>query len=554
MLSKGHKLKTKGHIGFSPKKKNSVVSNVCGAAAYNGQLNLLRSLYGMYGSELGTEYKCEEKKGTSGGGSLQKELSGATPLMLAVASGDKNIETVKWMIEEVECNTKEKDWQDNTVLHLAVRYNCKEIVSYLICANLVDPFQKNQAGESAVSMAQALGLDEVSKILSLCKDNSGQKMAELLDLIKAEEERKEKKKKKKADKRKKKHKVSEEEPEPEKDDEIVEIGDSSAAAKGEKTEGNEEEKKALIAAPENDEDEPEPVSKPANDLEILPPKVIPEPETEEFFYEEPKHGHVTRDHRRERAKAAERSDNKNEHPESVESGTGSRSRGYGTVNRYSRRGHYGYRGSRAYVARQRGNFGGTSREVTAPAVAEAAAIQETPAAPPQPPQKPEVTETAATQPAAAVPEAKSAEVVPEPKESEPAKAEPEPQPEKTELEKVEAEKPEPEAEPVPEPAAESVTEVVSPPKVDEPVAAPEAEKALDPAEELTAMIKSELLSSPEKTEAGAAKQDKNVQTDAVVIASSVEDLERDNEMANNLASEFAVRFLLGSSTKHNKNG
>lgn len=176
LLSRGHSLKSKGHIGYSQKKKNSVVSNVWGAAAFNGRLDLLRSLYDLHRAETDFELKAEEKRGIATTGTFQKEVSGATPLMLAIIAGDQNLETVKWLIEEVECKTNVTDWQDNTILHLAVRYNCSSTVSYLICTNIVDPFKRNAEGESAVSMAQAMNLEEITQILAICKDNSGQKV------------------------------------------------------------------------------------------------------------------------------------------------------------------------------------------------------------------------------------------------------------------------------------------------------------------------------------------------------------------------------------------
>ncbi len=175
-MEKEQPLETRGHIGYSLKRKNSVVSNVWGAAAFNSQLDLLRSLYSIYSGGLPLELRTEERRGLASSGTFQKELTGATPLMLAVAAGDHNKEVVQWMIEEAECNTDVKDWQENTLLHLAVRYNCREITSYLVCANIVDPFQRNAEGESAPSMAQALSHSEISNILSSCKDNSGQKV------------------------------------------------------------------------------------------------------------------------------------------------------------------------------------------------------------------------------------------------------------------------------------------------------------------------------------------------------------------------------------------
>ena len=107
--------------------------------------------------------------------------------MLSMLSGDRNIDVIKWLIEESECDTDVKDWQENNILHLAVKYCNTKIVNYLVCTKIVDPFQRNSLGESAISMAQELELHDISSILSNCKDNSSQKMDELLEFINEEE-------------------------------------------------------------------------------------------------------------------------------------------------------------------------------------------------------------------------------------------------------------------------------------------------------------------------------------------------------------------------------
>lgn len=174
LLEKGMSLNTKGHIGFSPKKKNSIVSNAWGAAAYNSSLTMLESLLNKSSDEAFKELKAEEKK--CGQGSLQKEVVGFTPLMLAVMAGDKNLSVVAWLIQEGGCKTNVIDWQGNSLLHIAVKCNCPNILKFLLFNTTIDPFQRNNDGETASSMANALGNQDMISALAGCKDNSGQKV------------------------------------------------------------------------------------------------------------------------------------------------------------------------------------------------------------------------------------------------------------------------------------------------------------------------------------------------------------------------------------------
>eukprot|EP00826_Nyctotherus_ovalis_P040645 TRINITY_DN4025_c0_g1_i18.p2 TRINITY_DN4025_c0_g1~~TRINITY_DN4025_c0_g1_i18.p2 ORF type:complete len:266 (+),score=101.84 TRINITY_DN4025_c0_g1_i18:710-1507(+) len=114
--------------------------------------------------------------------------------MLAVISG--HLHVVRWLIEEKKCAADGTDWQENTLLHLAVKYNRKDLVEYFVDKDLINPFQRNAAGETPASMAKDLDLDDLQAILSRCKDDSQQKIEELLNMLNEEEERKERKKKK----------------------------------------------------------------------------------------------------------------------------------------------------------------------------------------------------------------------------------------------------------------------------------------------------------------------------------------------------------------------
>ena len=174
LLEKDQSFKLVGHIGYSPKKKNSVISNVVGAAAYHGAQSVLDFAFSLKSEDINFEHKTVEKKGATG--TLQKEMTGCTPLMLAVVAGDGNLERTKWLFETAKCNPSATDWQGNTALHLAVKYNCPETLRYLIQTNCFEPFQRNENGETAASMAHALSLTSITDILATCKDNSSQKV------------------------------------------------------------------------------------------------------------------------------------------------------------------------------------------------------------------------------------------------------------------------------------------------------------------------------------------------------------------------------------------
>ena len=143
--------------------------------------------------------RSEEKK--TSGGAWQKETIGSTPLMLAVISGC--VDAAKLLIKKFGCNLMIKDLQDNSLLHLAVKYNCKQLVNFFVNETAIDPCQRNALGETPFSRANSMELKEISNILEKCQDNSQEKLEELINLI-DEEKRREENRKKKASKRSKK--------------------------------------------------------------------------------------------------------------------------------------------------------------------------------------------------------------------------------------------------------------------------------------------------------------------------------------------------------------
>ncbi len=165
----------KGHMGYSPTRKNSVVSNCFGAAAFHCQLFALKWMLKSFHNELQKEFRAEERRG-AGTGTLKDELSGCTPLLLCLTKGDSSVDVVKWMIHDAKCDPGAVDAQGNSAIHLAVRYNCIEILNFLLSATKVSPFERNVAGETPAIMAKKLKLQRVSEILDKLDDGSDQKV------------------------------------------------------------------------------------------------------------------------------------------------------------------------------------------------------------------------------------------------------------------------------------------------------------------------------------------------------------------------------------------
>lgn len=175
MLEKGHSLNCTGHIGYSKKKQNSIISNIIGAAAFHGSQCVLKWLHSTYASSLDYEFPSQEKKGL-GCGSFIRELTGSTPLMLAVIAGDFNIETVKWMIESAKCNPLAIDLFDNSLLHYAVMSNCPDILNYLLTDIKLNPCNRNKEGDTPILTAAKLGHESLHTILSQFSYKSEEKV------------------------------------------------------------------------------------------------------------------------------------------------------------------------------------------------------------------------------------------------------------------------------------------------------------------------------------------------------------------------------------------
>jgi ankyrin repeat protein len=105
-----------GFIGFSRKRKNQIISNVVGAAAFNGSNKILKKI--LKESTKDINYLSTEKKDFNAIGSYQLEYTNYTPIMLAAAGGGQNLDCIKQLVT-AKADLTRLDGVENNILHVA---------------------------------------------------------------------------------------------------------------------------------------------------------------------------------------------------------------------------------------------------------------------------------------------------------------------------------------------------------------------------------------------------------------------------------------------------
>ena len=209
VISNGGNLWESGHICLSRKKKNSVIGNVIGLAAYMGHDKILNFALGKASSSINDEVNtpCLEQVDVLGPNkTVKSEFDGFNPLMLAMVSEKPSLEIVKKLLAgsaHFDCRAKHN--QDN-ILHLAARHQTTTaVLEYLVKS--IDHkllFERNAHGETPLSIAEARKWEEATKLLSQLQanyDKSNQKADDLLSLIDQEQARAEREKQKRKEKK-----------------------------------------------------------------------------------------------------------------------------------------------------------------------------------------------------------------------------------------------------------------------------------------------------------------------------------------------------------------
>ncbi len=166
---------TSGFICLSKKKKNQVKSNIFGAAAYHGNIDLLKFIQNK-SKVLDINYKAWEvsdKHATK----LIKEWSGFTPLMLAISGTSfKCLDCIKFLLTQ-NANFGLKDHDQNTVLHLCAIFGNNKALEWITKNVKVDVFARNAKGETVMSIAKEKNNEEAIKTLTPILENDESKTA-----------------------------------------------------------------------------------------------------------------------------------------------------------------------------------------------------------------------------------------------------------------------------------------------------------------------------------------------------------------------------------------
>lgn len=195
-----------GFITFSKKKKNLVISNAIGAAAFNGRHQVMEfflrkldhSSMELEAIETADTVAKSKQKGV-----FTQEMAKYTPLMLAVAGSDNNIECVKTLLKN-KANYQVVDTADNNLLHIAALNGNNKILEYLGKNLDIEIFGRNSKGETPLNICTALKNEKGIEILKQFQqdyDKSASVADSLFEELNAAERKAEEDKVKKAAKR-----------------------------------------------------------------------------------------------------------------------------------------------------------------------------------------------------------------------------------------------------------------------------------------------------------------------------------------------------------------
>lgn len=168
-----------------------VVSNVIGCAAWYGSKDLLDNLVSKLGKDyLDVEAMEQADKHSKAPGPFKKEMHRYTPLLLAVAKSDDNLECAKSLLK-FGANVHVKDDYGNTLLHVAALNGNNKTLSYIAKNLKINMFERNQDGETALNICSTLKNAGGVKILEQFQgeyDKSKAQADELLAELGKEEE------------------------------------------------------------------------------------------------------------------------------------------------------------------------------------------------------------------------------------------------------------------------------------------------------------------------------------------------------------------------------
>jgi len=127
-----------GFIGFSKKRKNQVISNCIGAAAFNGHLDFLKFLLCSYPHD---GINCEAREKTDKPkANLIKEFTGYTPILLSIVGDHDHTVRIIKELKGFGADIRKTDFNKNTALHVAIKYDNNPATKYLLAETTLNVF------------------------------------------------------------------------------------------------------------------------------------------------------------------------------------------------------------------------------------------------------------------------------------------------------------------------------------------------------------------------------------------------------------------------------
>ena len=120
-------------------------------------------------------------------------MTGYTPLMLAIAGGNQNLDCVKELLN-YNADFSAKDLFGNSILHIAAIHSNNALIGYIAKNLKIDIFGRNNKGETALNICMTTKNSEGQKILQEFSEEYDQTKNLAKDLLNELEDEEEKQK------------------------------------------------------------------------------------------------------------------------------------------------------------------------------------------------------------------------------------------------------------------------------------------------------------------------------------------------------------------------
>jgi ankyrin repeat protein len=196
-IDKGSNINSAAHITLSKKHRNSVTSNILGAAAYYGRVDLANYILDKY-KKVDINFRAIEKKSKIKINLQNKEFTDFTPLLLSIVSDapeDYSIHIIK-LLHKYGANFETTDFAMNNILHLAVKYNKLAIIKFLVEKLNLYNEGINKGGHTPLGIASELGNTAIYEYLQVYS-NRDSNINDLINELEQGKKKKQTQKKKK---------------------------------------------------------------------------------------------------------------------------------------------------------------------------------------------------------------------------------------------------------------------------------------------------------------------------------------------------------------------